>query len=344
VTNKAEERRGTLPVSAVIVSYNAGEDLSRCVASLLNQECAVEIVVVDNGSRDGSIERAQNAFPTIQVLPGARNDGFAGGANRGAAAASGQTLLFLNPDVVLEPGCADALIIALGEAQGNLLCAPLIIDASGQRVEYGFTIDCVGDLVALSSPGKPLYLSGCALATSRELFDALGGFDSEFFMFCEDLDFCWRALLHGGQVRVVPSARVRHRGGGSTPGGYLGRGRIEVTAFRIALRERNTLAALVRCGPVGWVALVIALRVARIGAIALVAVASGRFDLAHALAKGIAWNVHRLPELVRQRRSMRASPKLRRRVLRERMLRDLSQLRALLRHGLPRFVDNKGQV
>jgi N-acetylglucosaminyl-diphospho-decaprenol L-rhamnosyltransferase len=343
MTNPETNLRRPPAVSAIIVNYNAGDDLSRCVGSLMGQVGSIEVIVVDNGSRDGSVQQAIEKYPEIRVLPYAVNDGFAGGANRGVASATAGTLLFLNPDVVLEPGCVEALLEVLDSAPGTTLCAPVLVDSAGQRVEYGFTIDWAGDLVALSSPKPPLYVSGCAFAMTREVFTALGGFDSEFFMFCEDLDLCWRALLHGYKVRVVSGARARHRGGGSTPGGYISRGRIEVTAFRIALRERNTLAALVRCGPMPWTALVVALRVGRIGVIALLATLSGRLDLARGLAKGVAWNLRRFPELWRQRNEMPATPSFRRQLLRERMLHDFSQVRVLIRHGLPRFVDRNSQ-
>lgn len=333
------EPKPTPAMSAIIITYNAGDDLGLCIGSLLTQGRAIEIVVVDNGSRDGSVERARADYPEIHVLSDGVNDGFAGGANRGAAAASGEVLLFLNPDVVLEPGCADALLITLDRSARPTVCAPVLVDPVRQLVEYGFTIDYAGDLVGLTSPTPPLYLSGCALATTRRVFTELGGFDSAFFMLIEDVDFCWRALLHGFDVRVVDAARVRHRGGGSTPGGYVRSGRIEVTAFRIALRERNTLATLVRCGPIAWLALVVPLRLVRMGAMAVIAIPFGRGDLALALGRAVAWNVRRLPELVRQRRAMPATPGLRRQVLQERMLRDVNSVRVLLRHGLPRFAD-----
>lgn len=335
-------------VSAVIVSYNAGDDLDNCVASVLDQGCSVEIVVVDNGSDDGSVERALTSHPEIRVLSEGVNDGFAGGANRGAATANGKALLFLNPDVTLEPGCLEALILALsgtasGETAPPLVCAPLVADASGQGVEFGLTIDYLGDPVALSSSKTPMYVGGCALATTREVFDRLGGFDGSFFMFCEDLDLCWRALLHGFDVRVVPAARVRHRGGGSTPGGYVNEGRIEITAFRVAMRERNALATIIRCGPALWVALVLPLRLGRIVVIAVIAVLSGRPNLARALFGGVGWNLRRFPELIRQRRAMPATSDRRRRVLRERIRRDVNSARVLLRHGMPRFVDRREQ-
>ena len=198
------------PVSVVIINHNGGDDLARCIDSIKSQGREVEILVVDNDSRDGSAQRAKVAHPGIRLLVDGVNDGFAGGANRGALQAKGDALLFLNPDVILGPGCLTALLDAVWETGAPTLCAPVICDQDGGRVEYGFSVDYVGDLIALKSPGLPLFLSGCALMTTRTAFITLGGFDAAFFMFCEDLDLCWRALLHGFDVRVVPDAQ-HHR-------------------------------------------------------------------------------------------------------------------------------------
>jgi len=321
------------------VSYNAGADLGRCIDSLLNQGLSIEVIVVDNGSSDGSVDRARIDNPEIRVLSDGINDGFAGGANRGAAVAKTDKLLFLNPDVVLEPGSLNELVDALGGTSDVI--GPVVVDSESGTAEYGLAIDWIADPVGLASPRPPLYLSGCALMTTCETFAELGGFDAAFFMFCEDLDFSWRALLHGHDVRVVSTARVSHRGGGSASGGYINNGRIEVTAFRIALRERNTLAAVIRSGPLLWVSLIVPLRLARIGAIAVVAILNGRYDLSLSLAEGVAWNLRRIPELLRQRRNMPTSPTLRRRVRRERVRRELNSIKVLIKHGLPRFVDRK---
>jgi GT2 family glycosyltransferase len=305
----------------------------------MNQGLAIEVIVVDNGSVDGSVERARSAYPFIRVVSDVANDGFAGGANRGAAVASREFLLFLNPDVILEPGCVQALLVDLTGSEGAAICSPIVVDGSTGVEEYGLTVDLAGDPAIVPLSNAPLYVSGCALATSRDTFAALGGFEGAFFMFCEDLDLCWRALLHGYNVRVVRAARARHRGGGSTPGGHVSGGRIEVTSFRIALRERNTMATLVRCGPLVWVLIIIPLRLMRIGALALAATVIGRPQLARALVAGVAWNVRRLPELVRQRTSIPTRSETRRRVFGGRVLRDITFVRMLFRHGIPRFVD-----
>src|SRR5216683_3491475 len=102
-TSLPESRTQGVPaLSAVIVNYNSGDDLGRCLGSVVGQGEAVEIIVVDNGSQDGSVDRARAEYPDIRVFSEGVNDGFAGGANRGAAVASANVLLFLNPDVILE--------------------------------------------------------------------------------------------------------------------------------------------------------------------------------------------------------------------------------------------------
>jgi GT2 family glycosyltransferase len=329
-------------VSAIIVNYNSGDELVRCVASLKAQSYNVEIIVVDNGSEDGSVLQARLAYPEIRVVCDSMNDGFAGGANRGVAASKADMFVFLNPDVTLDPRCVESLIETIAMA-GDVVAAPCISESGGHPVDSGFTVDLMGDLVALPKPGKPLFVSGCALATTRRVYEVVGGFDTTFFMFCEDLDFCWRALLLGYDVVVSRAARVRHSGGASTPGGYVAAGRLEVTAFRIALRERNAVATIVRCGPATWTAVVIAARLIRMVFIALIASIRGRSDLTGMLADGLLWNARRLPQLLRERRELRSDRSRRRQILSERMLRELSQMRALLAYGLPMFVDGKSE-
>src|SRR5205823_496527 len=124
-------------ISAIIVAYEAGADLALCLDALGKQGDHIEVIVVDNGSRDGSVERARVEHPGIRVVSNGTNDGFAGGANRGAAVANSGVLLFLNPDVVLEPGCADALIVALSGSAGALVCGPVVVDSTRENVEYG---------------------------------------------------------------------------------------------------------------------------------------------------------------------------------------------------------------
>jgi N-acetylglucosaminyl-diphospho-decaprenol L-rhamnosyltransferase len=327
----------TSRISAVIVNYNGGADLIACVASLTVQAgvADLEIVVVDNASTDGSLEEASRQFPDLVVVASETNEGFPAGANRGAEKASGDVIVFLNPDVVMDPGCLAAMTAAL--RSGLAITGPALwVEAAG-RLEYGLVTDWVGFPLELTEPQEPLFVPGCALATHRETFDHLGGFDARYFAFGEDLDFCWRALVAGGEVGIAPGARAIHRGGASTPGGYLRGGRREVTNFRIAMRERNVLATRIKCLPARWLVPGIAAEVAWILGVAAGSSAMGRFGLAADLIGGLAWNVRNLPETARYRQRA-SSPRGRVGAIRGRIHRGMTGLTYLRRNGPPRFV------
>jgi GT2 family glycosyltransferase len=329
-------QRERIDCSAIIVNFNGGQDLIDCLASLQRQrDVGIETIIVDNGSSDGSLESAMTAYPSIQVFRSPTNAGFAGGANRGAGMAAGDVLLFLNPDVVLHDTCVSELCARL-RAQPGVAGPRLFVDKAGQW-EYGLVLDVVGFPVALDRPSRPLYVPGCALATGRETFSLLGGFDERYFMICEDADYCWRALLAGQAVTVVPQSETRHKGAGSTPGGYVHSGRRDVSSFRIPLHERNRLATVLKCASLSWLAVAAPGCVISTVAITLGAVAMGRWSLARALLRGLFWNFQELPATMEARRnSPRTIP--RGEATRGRIYPGIYMLKSLRRHGLPRFV------
>jgi GT2 family glycosyltransferase len=333
-------RRPSAPaVTAIVVNYEGGDALLACLASLAEQDVSVELVLVDNGSSDRSAARACAEFPDARLVRPGRNLGFAGGANLGAAGARAPVLLFLNPDVRLASGCLPSLVTALRDPHTGVVGPVLEVSSSGTR-EYGATIDPLGYPIARIEPGRALYVPGCALATPADLFRRLGGFDERFFMFAEDVDYCWRSLLTGRDVRVVPDALAFHVGGGSTPGGYLGPDGLSTTRFRVSLRERNTLAMLLKCHrPSAATAIALAYPVqalATAGALAL----AGKRGTARAILGGLAWNVRELPETLARRRAARSGRRPPDSVIRARMHSGVRKLELLVRHGLPRVDDS----
>jgi GT2 family glycosyltransferase len=321
-------------VSAVIVNYEAGVLLRECVAALMGQIGLLETIVVDNGSADGSIDAAAQHFPAIEVLRPGSNLGFAGGANAGARMARGELLLFLNPDVRLTPGSVSELAAAFADPSVGVLGPPLDVAAAGV-VEFGATLDPIGSPMGIANRRPPLYVPGCALMTRARLFHALGGFDERFFMFVEDVDYCWRVLLSGFDVRVARIAPVRHEGGAAAPGGYLTAAGVASTRFRVGLRERNTLAMLLKCygGP-------LALAIAPVYAFqslatAVVLAAVGRHRTARDIAGGLWWNVRELPRTLELRRQVQQSRQIGERQIVGRMHRGIRKLRLLLRFGIP---------
>ena len=226
-------------VSAVIVNYNAREYLAPCVESLRAAGVA-EVIVADNDSRDGSAQALAAADPEATWLPTGGNFGFGGGANRGAAQASGHYLLICNPDITVEPGAVRALVDAMEKDRRLAIVGPAILNPDGTvypspRV-FPRLRDAAGhaflgmarprnrwtvryrmlDFDRTSSSNDVDWVSGSCFLVRREAWDALGGFDEGYFMYAEDTDLCWRAHRAGWRVGFEPAARVVHVQGAST--------------------------------------------------------------------------------------------------------------------------------
>jgi GT2 family glycosyltransferase len=209
-----------MAVSVVIVAYDSGLALTRCLDSLEAEAGeALEVVLVNNGS-DASevVEAGGRSF--VQVVSPGNNVGFAGGCNLGARHASGDVLVFVNPDTVVAPGAIGALASALDDrsvgiamARLRLLDRPELLNSGGNVLHvtglawaglYGRPADELSDLPEVTYP------SGAAMAMRTELFRELGGFTEELFMYQEDLELAWRARLRGLRVVLVAAADVYH--------------------------------------------------------------------------------------------------------------------------------------
>jgi GT2 family glycosyltransferase/2-polyprenyl-3-methyl-5-hydroxy-6-metoxy-1,4-benzoquinol methylase len=324
-------------LSAVIVNYEGGDHLLDCLESLLGERVPVQAIVVDNGSEDGSTAAATERFPDVEVVRPEVNLGYAGGANAGAERARGRLLLFLNPDVRLDEGCLPALIEELEDPSVGVVSPAISLEASGV-VEYGSTIDALGYPVGIRTAAPPLFVSGCALMTHADLFRAMGGFDDRYFMFMEDVDYCWRLLLAGRDIRVRRDALASHVGGASTPGGYITDEGLASTTFRIALRERNTIATLCKCYALPRAALLVPAAVVQTLVTALALAVRGNRGTARELLAGVAWNIRNLEGTLERRRETQTRRTVPDRAVRSRMYHGLRKLDLLGELGLPRVL------
>ncbi|MBI5510086.1 MAG: glycosyltransferase family 2 protein [Deltaproteobacteria bacterium] len=221
-------------LSVLIVSYNVEPLLERCLASLGEAD---EVVVVDNGSKDGSAAMVRERFPNCRLLALSDNRGFAVGVNLAAREAKGELLLLLNPDAELSPGNVAAMAqeldlrpeaaalgfrqideagrfqLAVGPAPWlSLELARLVLQRRLDRGDrlLGRALDR-----ALSRPMRVPWVAGSCLLVRRGAFEAVGGFDERFFLFFEDIDFCLRLASSCGPVFYVPTVTVRHHRGAS---------------------------------------------------------------------------------------------------------------------------------
>ncbi len=207
--------------SVVVVSYNSRSYLGACLASLQSDLGPDdELIVIDNGSTDGSAELVAQQFPDARLIR-AENTGYAGGNNRGAAIACGDYLVFINPDTVVQAGAIDALVaplakggeVALTTARITLLSQPEIVNACGNTVHYTGLAYCRGagrPAAEYAASAEVDAVSGAAFAIRRSVFEELGGFDEQFFMYVEDTDLSLRARLAGYRCWYTAEARVLH--------------------------------------------------------------------------------------------------------------------------------------
>ncbi len=230
-----------LRCSVIIVTYNSGATIGACLEALAGEEC--EVVVVDNASQDETVQRVEDfvAWHPVHLVANSENIGFAAAVNQGARESSGDVLLLLNPDAIAEPGAVKALLQCL-ETTGATAAGGALLQNDGQP-SRGFAFRRLPTLAALLCevmlvnqlwPRNPVNRryrcldadysqqqeveqpAGACLAINREAWNAVRGFDEQFFpVWFEDVDLCQRLLEGGAKILYCPVARFRHSGGHS---------------------------------------------------------------------------------------------------------------------------------
>lgn len=226
-------------VSAVIVSWNTADLLDACLTSLEVHAVpgsTMEVVVVDNGSGDGSPELVTERWPTVRLIANPENRGYQAANNQGMKAARGRVLLLINADAMLQPGCLQAMLDRL---LADDRCAIV-----GPRLEYGdgsFQRWTAGRLPSLASVASSFlfidrllprsgvwlgrdrpesvtvgWVSSACMVVRRAALDDIGLMDERFFAYMDDVDLCARAADAGWRVWYEPTAVATHLMGQST--------------------------------------------------------------------------------------------------------------------------------
>ncbi|MES2209890.1 MAG: glycosyltransferase family 2 protein [Chloroflexota bacterium] len=216
--------------SVVIPNWNGREYLGECLASVISPDGsgrALEVIVVDNGSTDGSADLVRSTFPRVRLLANDANRGFAAACNQGARAAAAEHVAFLNNDARVDPGWLAPLLDALVREPDVAAVGSLVLDWEGTSIDFGRSgltpmargvqLDYGQPLAdAPTQPTEQLFANGAAMMVRRDLFLEVGGFDERFFAYYEDVDLGWRYWIMGWRVLLEPASRVFHRHHGTS--------------------------------------------------------------------------------------------------------------------------------
>jgi GT2 family glycosyltransferase len=215
-------------VSAIVVNWNGKDILSECLQSLLKQEYKdLEIWVSDNGSEDGSQAMLEELYPSVHLVENGENLGFGSAVNRALGKAQGDYLLFLNNDLELAPDCVGQLVNLLESDKEIGAAIPKILyhrDAQEPSPSDSAAINSFGVVVNYTGVAYPYLVGrqdeddlpvtetacGGIFMFSREVYEKVGGFDEDLFLYHEDHDLSWRIRLGGWKLMVTPKSVCAH--------------------------------------------------------------------------------------------------------------------------------------
>ena len=287
----------------VVVSWNGAHLLPRALDSLETQTVrdSLDVVVVDNGSVDGTAEMVATRYPGVRMLASPTNLGFAGGAELGMRDCDVDVVL-LNNDAAFEPDAVERLLEAVavpgvGAATARILLAdtdPPLVNSTGNVVTAagaGADRDFRVPLGHESTDTDVFGFCGGAAALRREMLDEVGGFDPALFLYYEDTDLSWRMRAAGWQVRYVPTAIARHAHAASSG--------TDSPLFRYH-NTRNSLVVLTRHAP----ARLVLASTARQTLGLVRALGHDPRPLVRARARGLLHHLRRLPRTLSERRTL----------------------------------------
>ena len=207
-------------ISAIVVNWNGKKVLLECLESLSKQDYSnLEIIVSDNNSKDGSTEAVLTKYPNVKLLKNGKNLGFGQAVNKGLEIASGDYFIFLNNDLYLKPNSLKELAKMLDLEPNTGAAIPKILYYDKKNIinSYGvlvhYTAICCPNLVGETDPNnlEPIEAAcGGIFMFRREIYEKIGSFDPDLFLYHEDHDLSWRIRLFGWKIQTTPKAEIYH--------------------------------------------------------------------------------------------------------------------------------------
>lgn len=245
ITEKTRSAMNNIDMSIVIVNYNSGVLLRDCLSSIYQntKHVGFEVNIIDNNSSDMSIKLAQEEFKDINLIENKCNIGFAKANNQGIKEARGRYVLLLNPDTIISSEVLASMVNFMDSHKDIGILGPKILNSDGtlqlscrsflNLKTVFFTRDSLLNKVFPNNRYSRKYLlsvwhhndrrevdwvSGACMMIRKEVFDNIGLMDDNFYMYCEDVDFCYRAKKAGWKVFYLPEVEIIHHAGSCSKG------------------------------------------------------------------------------------------------------------------------------
>ena len=221
-------------ITIALLNYNGKTHLENYLPSVVKHSIGHEIVVIDNGSTDGSLQFLEINFPQVKTIAYAKNYGFCGGYNKALKSLNTELVVLLNTDVQVSAGWIEPIVALMEADSGIAAVQPKLLDLKRQtHFEYagasGGHLDILGypfcrgrifhtvekDELQYQNTQDVFWASGAALFVRRSAYFEAGGLDEDFFAHMEEIDLCWRFWNLGYKVKVCPQSTVYHLGGGT---------------------------------------------------------------------------------------------------------------------------------
>ena len=290
-------------LSVLVVTFNERSVIERCLPALVAQlRDDDELIVADNRSEDGTVEAVERLAPAATVIRMERNEGYMPACNAAAARARGDVIVTLDADAIPAPGFCDAIRGPAANGRGWAGWMGLVTMDEGRLINTSGGVSHftglswagqVGELLEAASPEprEVPFLSGTCLAISREAWQREPGFAPDYFLYFDDVDWCFRARLGGGRIGIEPAARVDHL--------------YDFTKRRVKWRllERNRWATVIRTYPRELLLLVLPALLVTELALHAIALRQGWLREKVGADSDV---IRRLPRLLRQRREIQA--------------------------------------
>ncbi len=224
-------RYGVIDLSIIIVNWNTKEFLLPCVRSIFEnqQRMGWEVVVVENGSQDGSADEIRKTFPFVHLIVNERNLGFSKAVNQGLQKASGRYVLLLNPDIQVKDGAIERLVSFMDAHSDVGVAGAQLLNSDGSKqnsianfpslatellnkslLRWLFPKKFPGKERRYSGPVEVDSVIGACMMVRRDALDQVGLLDEDYFLFLEETDWCYRMKQAGWKIYHVPQAEVYH--------------------------------------------------------------------------------------------------------------------------------------